>query len=138
VEGLRSEWHRIGPKVPRIGNENFLSGFCLPLEISSFQWQRNGPTLAQWHSIDRLPLHPLPVFWANPVPLRKCPYNIKSQQWQAGSPKKLSTLPWRVLRRTLVQLGRPSLSIWPTASTPVARQTSTILLGRSQLLTLII
>ena len=94
MEGLRSEWHRIGPKVPRIGNENFPSGFCLPLEISSFQWQRNGPALAQWHSIDRLPLHPMPFFWANPAPLRNCPYNIKSQQWQAGSPKKLSTLPW--------------------------------------------
>ena len=47
VEGLRPEWHRIDPKVPRIGNENFPSGFCLPLEIQVSSGRGMG---LHWHS----------------------------------------------------------------------------------------
>ena len=92
-EGLSPEWHHIDPKVPRIGNQNVVSGFFLPLEIQCF------PVAEDWHSGTAL------TGWlrsatganasilANPAPLRNCIRNTKRQQWRTDSPKKLPTLP---------------------------------------------
>ena len=91
---MSPEWHHIDSKVPRIGNENVVSGFFLPLEIQCF------PVAEDWHSGTastgwlRSATGTNARILANPAPLRNCTRNIKRQQWQTDGPKKLTTLPY--------------------------------------------
>ena len=49
--------------LSRSGNQNFVSGFFLPLEIQIFQWQRIGTVAQHRQAGYGLPLEPMPAFW---------------------------------------------------------------------------
>ena len=87
---ILTEWHCIDPKIAWIGNENFLLGFFLSLEIYLSPVAEDW---AKWQRVGKMPLHPMLSFWTNPAPIGCCPRKVKCHSVTDWRPKMWMNLP---------------------------------------------
>jgi len=87
---ILTEWHCIDPKIAWIGNENFLLGFFLSLEIYLSPVAEDW---AKWQRVGKMPLHPMLSFLTNPAPIGCCPRKVKFHSVTDWRPKMWMNLP---------------------------------------------
>ena len=90
---ILTEWHCIDPKIAWIGNENFLLGFFLSLEIYLSPVAEDW---AKWQRVGKMPLHPMLSFLTNPAPIGCCPRKVKFHSVTDWRPKMWMNLPNRI------------------------------------------